>query len=412
MTDEFDGTKLNLTKWHPTSPKWLGGQPAYFYPGNVKVCNGKLHLTMRKQEIPQMPKGKDRIKWCFDGVPVRWLEDTHWHQLLTLNFDSETMPRWLGLPRDSNLPSIYSIAYVRAWKKQVEVAKPVFLDTGFQQGFLLSYPDTSKGRTPEAVLNLGNHSNRPIWRLCQWGTKHSLANAKLHRSRNGDVAYENEGKSVLVGAANSEKRDLILQINGKAEYGKQVRKYGQSWPHLIVEQDAAEIHNLTRLKSLQFRLSLKLLGCKKHMRREDYDPQLHAAQFQAFFIVKNMNRQSGDFGNYFWFGVPLFDSRSRIPPQHMARDVGKSDATGKFIYTIAGEEINNTPLKNGQWVTLQKNLLPYIKDGLKETARKGHLASCNSADYAVVNVNFGWEIPGTFDAGMQIRDLEILAVLK
>jgi hypothetical protein len=96
----------------------------------------------------------------------------------------------------------------------------------------------------------------------------------------------------------------------------------------------------------------------------------------------------------------------------MARDVGKSDATGKFIYTIAGNKINNTPLKKGQWVAIQKDLLPYIRNGLKETVRKGHLTSCNPADYAVVNLNLGWEIPGTFDASMQIRDLEVLAVLK
>jgi beta-glucanase (GH16 family) len=518
MTDEFDGTELDPAKWHPTNPRWLGRQPAFFYKGNVNISDGNLHLTMRKGEVPEMPKDKgyhtytsaavqsktrvkygyfeikakpmkshgsssfwfydntpelwteidvfeigggapgferkynmnvhvfrtptekrhwsvhgawmapsdladdyhvyglewnrEKIRCYFDGVIVRWIENTHWHQPLTLNFDSETMPKWFGLPRDSDLPSTYSIEYVRAWKKRDVAAKPVFLDTRFQQGFLLSYPDTSRDRATKAVLNLGNPSNKPIWRLCQWGTKHSLADVSLSRDRNRDASYFNEAKMVFVGGANSEKRDLILQINGRAEYGQHVRKYGQSWPHLLVEQDANEIHNLTKLKGLQFKLSLKLLGCKNHMRREDYDPQLHAAQFQAFFIVRNMNKRLGDFGNYFWFGVPFFDSRYDIPPQHTARDAGKSDATGKFIYTIADNEINNTPLKEGQWVTVQKDLLPYIKDGLKETARKGHLASCNPADYAVVNMNLGWEIPGTFDASMQIKDLEVLAVLE
>ncbi len=61
---------------------------------------------------------KERIKWYFDGVLVRWVDNTHWHQPLTLNFDSETMPKWFGLPKDSDLPSTYSIEYVRAWKKE------------------------------------------------------------------------------------------------------------------------------------------------------------------------------------------------------------------------------------------------------------------------------------------------------
>ena len=60
---------------------------------------------------------REKIKWYFDGVLVRWVENTHWHQPLTLNFDSETMPKWFGLPKDSDLPSTYSIEYVRAWKK-------------------------------------------------------------------------------------------------------------------------------------------------------------------------------------------------------------------------------------------------------------------------------------------------------
>jgi len=59
----------------------------------------------------------EKIKWYFDGVLVRWVENTHWHQSLTLNFDSETMPDWFGLPNDSNLPSTYSIEYIRAWKR-------------------------------------------------------------------------------------------------------------------------------------------------------------------------------------------------------------------------------------------------------------------------------------------------------
>ncbi|MHC4463593.1 MAG: right-handed parallel beta-helix repeat-containing protein [Planctomycetota bacterium] len=224
MSDEFEGTTLNPNKWYPTNPRWLGRQPAFFYKGNVSVSRDKLHLTMKKEEVPEMPKDKgyhtytsaavqskskvkygyfevkckpmkshgsssfwfydntpdlrteidvfeigggaakfekkynmnvhvfrtptekkhwsmhgewiassnladdyhvyglewdkEKIKWYFDGILVRWVENTHWHQPLTLNFDSETMPKWFGLPKDSDLPSTYSIEYVRAWKKE------------------------------------------------------------------------------------------------------------------------------------------------------------------------------------------------------------------------------------------------------------------------------------------------------
>lgn len=60
----------------------------------------------------------DDIKYFVDGVVVRTVENTHWHQPLSLIFDSETMPDWFGMPEDKDLPSTFSIEYVRAWKKQ------------------------------------------------------------------------------------------------------------------------------------------------------------------------------------------------------------------------------------------------------------------------------------------------------
>jgi beta-glucanase (GH16 family) len=223
FSDEFEGKELDSKKWYPKNPRWLGRQPAFFYEGNVNVSKGKLHLAMKKEELPEMPKDKgyhtytsaavqskatvrygyfevkcrpmkshgsssfwfydntpdlwteidvfeiggaapgfekkynmnvhvfrtptekkhwsmhgewtgpsnladdyhvyglewdkEKLQWYFDGVLVRWVENTHWHQPLTLNFDSETMPQWFGLPKESDLPSTYSIEYVRAWKK-------------------------------------------------------------------------------------------------------------------------------------------------------------------------------------------------------------------------------------------------------------------------------------------------------
>lgn len=62
------------------------------------------------------------MKFYFDGVLVRKGPNTHWHQALTLNLDSETMPDWFGLPQDKDLPSTFSIDYVRAWKRKGDAA--------------------------------------------------------------------------------------------------------------------------------------------------------------------------------------------------------------------------------------------------------------------------------------------------
>ena len=222
FTDEFEGTALDPAKWHPSNPGWQGRQPAWFSPANVTVSDGKLHLTMRKEDLPNLPKdyhtwtsaavqskstvlygyfeirakpmrshgssafwfydntpaiwteidvfemgaaspghervvhmnahvfhtptekehwakgsdwtapfnladdyhvyalnwSEEKLEYLVDGAVVRSMANTHWHQPLTLNFDSETMPDWFGLPKDDELPATFSIEYVRAWQRE------------------------------------------------------------------------------------------------------------------------------------------------------------------------------------------------------------------------------------------------------------------------------------------------------
>jgi len=291
-------------------------------------------------------------------------------------------------------------------------SRSLLLDTRFRRGFLLSYPDSKKGHAAEAVLDLGDSDNKPVWRLCQWGTKHSLAKARRNHDSHGDVSYGNDAKKVLVGAEDSDNRDLILEIRAGCEYGNRARKHGESWPHLLVEQQACEVYSLEKLTRLDFELGIKRLYCENRMATDACNPSLHAAQFQMFLVVSNINKSSKDSGDYFWFGVPFYDSRYDIPPSHKAKDGGKADATGKFIYTIAGENVTSEPLKENRWAEIEINLLPYIKAGLEEAVKREYLKDSNPGDYAVVGMNMGWELPGTFDASIQIRDLALTAALR
>ncbi len=283
----------------------------------------------------------------------------------------------------------------------------LFADWQFRQGFLLSYPSSSKGRAVEAVLSLGDPNNAPAWRLCQWATKYSLAGVPCTHGPAGDLSYENEGKKVVVGGPDSPDRDLILDVRGGVEYGVKARRAGQGWPHLLIEQDAVVIRPLDELDAVHFTVSLRLLHCTNRIPLDQYDPGLHAAQFQMFFIVKNIDPNSPDYRDFFWFGVPFFDNRHDIPPAYMAKDGGKSDATGKFIYTVAGQRVGVTPLKTGQWLALDVDLLPLIRTGLQEAVNRKYLTDADPHHYAVANMNLGWEIPGAFDAAIQLRNLRI-----
>lgn len=57
LTDEFNGERLDESKWHPRNPTWLGRQPGYFNPANVRVADGMLHLDARKETLPDLPAG-------------------------------------------------------------------------------------------------------------------------------------------------------------------------------------------------------------------------------------------------------------------------------------------------------------------------------------------------------------------
>ena len=305
--------------------------------------------------------------------------------------------------------SLVLLVLVPACAGQGTRPEPLFADTEFRRGFLLSYPDSSKGRSVESVLNFGDANNVPVWRLCQWATKHSLVSAPCVRGDDGAFSYENETKRVIVCHSDSFRRGLTLEVRGSAEYGTRVRQSGESWPHLLVEQDAVRLRALSDLDEVRLRIRVRLLHSKNGMSAAEYNPGLHAAQFQMFFIVKNIRPGSADQGNYYWFGVPFHDSRHDIPPAYMAADAGKKDATGKFIYTVAGAALGEASLRTGQWVALNVDLLPHLLAGLREAQKIGYLKSSDPHEYAVANMNLGWEIPGTFDAAVQVQDLEISA---
>jgi len=106
-------------------------------PGHERTVHMNAHVFHTPTEKEHWAKGGDfeapaplpddfhvyALKWTpkeliytFDGQVVRTMENTHWHQPLTLNFDSETMPEWFGLPDEKDLPSTFSVEYVRSWR--------------------------------------------------------------------------------------------------------------------------------------------------------------------------------------------------------------------------------------------------------------------------------------------------------
>jgi len=61
---------------------------------------------------------ENEMKWYVNGKLIKTKENTYWHQFLNMNFDSETMPEWFGLPAPEDPEGHFEIDYVRVWKKK------------------------------------------------------------------------------------------------------------------------------------------------------------------------------------------------------------------------------------------------------------------------------------------------------
>ncbi|MBI4601425.1 MAG: hypothetical protein HY721_05610 [Planctomycetes bacterium] len=298
----------------------------------------------------------------------------------------------------------------RLWKEAAKEERiELFEDTGFRRGFHLAFPSTARGRAIEKVLLGADASAGPAWRLCQWATRISLAAAARRPVAGGAVEYEDATKRVVSGGGGAAGGpDLVLELRAGAEYEGRARAAGEPWPHLLVEQDATRAIPLDRLARLELDIDLRLSAFADRTEGRA-DLGLHAAQLQLFLIIKDV--APGAKGDFLWFGVPFFDSRQDFPPPHRARDGGKEDATGKLIYSLDGRDVLSTPLGRGSRVAVHVDLLPSIREALEYAAKHGFLESGDPARYAAVNMNLGWEMPGSFDAAAEIRGLAVTAVL-
>ncbi len=280
-------------------------------------------------------------------------------------------------------------------------------DPHFQNGFLLLKPQPGQ-RSVYGHLTLAGATAQPVWDLCQWSSKIPLAPGPAVRSADERLCWTNVAKCVCVGPAGGTGAELALRVNAGVEYGERARQTaGDPWVHLLVQQGIEQPPALVDLAACPFHVEARLTHSQL-VRRQDYDPGLHAAQYIIYLTVANRNRASPGFGQYYWFGIPLYDNRERIVPLYQAQDFGD---TKMFINTVSSAVFTKASTHDGQWVTYDRDLLPLLREGLKAGWQRGYMAgSRNEGDYRLTAIVVGWEVPGIFDVELQIRRLSLRAV--
>lgn len=285
-------------------------------------------------------------------------------------------------------------------------------DTRFERGFTVWSPKAGK-HVKEGVLRPSEDAAEPVWGLAQWHSRFTLAGAEPERLPGGAVRFADGAKSVTFFPPGGE-ADLALGLNGVVEYEGKPSKPGDPWPHLLAERKLVANPRITDLEAMPFFVQYRLVK-EEIVRPKGFVPARHTAQFVFYITVQNQNRQSKGFGDYYWFGVPMYDARYRIPKAHKAMDVGsdRKPATGKFIFNPGGEKYTTQSAHDRQWVTIDVDLLPLVREGLATAWQRGYLQdSRDEADYGLGGMNTGWEVTGTADVEVQLKNLRLEAVMK
>ena len=289
-------------------------------------------------------------------------------------------------------------------------SRELFDDPGFTRGFRLSTrapwdrPNELGFLVPE-----GRHTtDPPAWRLAQWHAATLLEPGIMARDGDSDAwTARTETRQVTVRRDNGV-TTVVLACQGGREYGGRLRQRGEPWPHLLIEQrlDAPPLGDLVRLV---FRFRFRVDGARADPAlAAGLDPSLHTAQATAYWTVSVESKDGSR--DMFWFGIPLFDIRYAVPPGSCQVDAGFPGATEKFIYTVAGDRFWSGATGDGAWRETETDLLPLLGEALRAIQDRGALKEALPETLRLTSFNLGWELPGPYDARLEVSGLSLNAV--
>jgi hypothetical protein len=256
-------------------------------------------------------------------------------------------------------------------------------------------------KTCTDTLRFAESELEPIWQLCQWSSRYDLAGAEA-TAQGDEIIFANEGKRVTLAKDGT----LTLGLTTSREYDHP-RRADEPWIHLLVQQDFQAPPRIAEIGALHFGMELRIDHCHNRM-GEAFDETLHTAQAPFYLMVRNLNSESKDYGLGLWVGIPTFDYRyQRLADKETIHwDVG----TATYIYTIPPRTVwGDVNLGDSKWHKADKDILPMVQRAVEAMREKGSFTDSRWEDLAITGMNFGWEIPGTFDAELKMRGMSLRA---
>jgi len=248
-----------------------------------------------------------------------------------------------------------------------------------------------------AVKLFQTNSNQPDWFLCQWNSKYNLTE--------GSFAVDGEKYSIW-----DETKNMTVYKDGTLDFsleaGKEYdapRKDAEPWPHLLIEQEITQNNKVRDMKKIVCQANVSLNGLQDYMGTGK--SECHTVQFVWVITFKDGNPQSPSYGSFIWVVMCPFDMRYEYAPMWTEQDSALPD--GEFIYSLGGREFMDKPLAVGSSANISVDLFPKLSEILAKAQSRGFMRHTKLEDLEISSTNMGFEITGTFDCNVTVKNFQI-----
>ena len=164
-------------------------------------------------------------------------------------------------------------------------------------------------------------------------------------------------------------------------------------------------------------MTYKVTHCDDKMHGRVDAANLHCAQVVWYITLQNRTEGHTEFGEYMWFGMILYDNREEGSDFTLTYKVDDDSTanTGKMICQPASRDWSSTGkmAKLGETINVDFDMLSIAKTAFdKAKSTYGLFSKSSWEDMYIGSMNFGIELPGTYDIGVEISNASIVYTVK
>ncbi len=255
------------------------------------------------------------------------------------------------------------------------------------------------------------------WTLAQWSARYSFTDETVSEEWQPSEGVWFVSSPNEVFGVDTNTGLVTFQCNASKCYDTH-RTGSEPWMHLLIETAFIREDNWGKLSEMKH---LKVSADTQLTKFEDYmgnafNGGIHAAQFLMYLTIQNLNQESEDYGKYIWFGIGMFDNRSEDISAYYNLDQG----TGSMIYSLASSDtctgsyryVKDGVIQAGEdtpWVSYYRDVIDDVKKAFETVQAGGMLQNSTLDDMYIAGMNIGWEVPGTYDVEMLVKNLDVVA---